>query len=189
MNAQGNPMPMPTTPASKSYAVAPASPWLLLWVWLPLLLAGGLVFATALKTPPVPLAIWLVLAHLPVLGFVLHWAFNRRRIHVQGKRLEVVSTFYRKRLSLSELRLEQARVVDLAEHHEYRPGFKTNGFSIPGFQSGHFRMRGGGKAFCLLTDRSRVLALPLRDGALVLVSPDQPRVLLDDLKRRAGEAA
>lgn len=48
-------------------------------------------------------------------------------------------------------------------------------------------MRGGGKAFCLLTDRNRVLVLPLRDGSLLLVSPEQPRVLLDDLKRLAGE--
>ena len=89
-------------------------------------------------------------------------------------------------MNLSELRLEQARVVDLDEHHEYRSGFKTNGFDMPGFKSGHFRMRGGGKAFCLLTDRNRVLVLPLRDG-LLLLSPEQPRVLLDDLKRLAGE--
>ncbi len=176
---------MTTASTSKSYAVAPASPWLLLWIWLPLLLACGLTLASAWRNPPVPPGIWLVLAHLPVVGIVLQWAFNRRRINVQGRQLDVVSTFYRKRVDVSELRLEQARVVDLAEHHEYRPGFKTNGFGMPGFQSGHFRMRGGAKAFCLLTDRSRVLVLPLRGGAMLLLSPEHPRALLDDLKRLA----
>ncbi len=174
-----------TTP--KTYAIAPASPWLLLWVWLPLLLAGGMTLFAALTQRYVPPGIWLVLAHLPVLGIILHWAFNRRRISVQGKQLEVLSTFYRKRVNIADIRLEQARVVDLAEHHEYRPSYKTNGFGMPGFQSGHFRMRGGGKAFCLLTDHSRVLVLPLHDGSLLLASPEQPRVLLNDLKRLADE--
>lgn len=177
------------TTAPKSYAIAPASPWLLLWVWLPLLLAGGMTLFAVLTQPHVPPGVWLVLAHLPVLGIVLHWAFNRRRISVQGKQLEVVSTFYRKRVNIADIRLEQARVVDLAEHHEYRPGFKTNGFGMPGFQSGHFRMHSGRKAFCLLTDRSRVLVLALLDGSLLLISPEQPRALLDDLKRMGGESA
>lgn len=51
--------------------------------------------------------------------------------------------------------------------------------------SGHFRMRGGGKAFCLLTDYSRVLVLPLRDGSMLLLSPEHPRALLDALKQAA----
>ncbi|SBV35216.1 conserved exported hypothetical protein [uncultured Stenotrophomonas sp.] len=172
---------MTTVPASKSHAVAPASPWLALWIWLPLLGAG---IANAFTSPRNGLTIGVSLFVLAV-GIVLHRAFNRRRIRVQGRQLEVVSTFYRKCVDVSGLRLEQARVVDLAEHHEYRPGFKTNGFGMPGFQSGHFRMRGGAKAFCLLTDRSRVLVLPLRDGSMLLLSPEQPRALLDELKRLA----
>lgn len=176
---------MTATPTPKPYAVAPASPWLLLWVWLPLLAAGVL---NALTSPRNGLTLGISLFVLAT-GIALHWAFRRRRISVQGKQLEVVSTFYRKRVNVADIRLEQARVVDLAEHHEYRPGFKTNGFGMPGFQSGHFHMRGGGKGFCLLTDHSRVLVLPLRDGSLLLVSPEQPRVLLDDLKRLAGASA
>ena len=154
-------------------------------MWLPLLAAGVL---NALTSPRNGLTLGISLFVLAT-GIALHWAFHRRRISVQGKQLEVVSTFYRKRVNVADIRLEQARVVDLAEHHEYRPGFKTNGFGMPGFQSGHFHMRGGGKGFCLLTDHSRVLVLPLRDGSLLLISPEQPRVLLDDLKRLAGASA
>ncbi|WP_246432223.1 hypothetical protein [Xanthomonas theicola] len=47
-------------------------------------------------------------------------------------------------------------------------------------------MRNGARAFCLLTDASRVLALPLRDGRWRLLSPEQPRQLLQDLQRLAA---
>ncbi len=81
--------------------------------------------------------------------------------------------------------LANARIVDLAEHTELRPAFKTNGFGMPGFSAGHFRLRGLRKAFCLLTDRSRTLVLPLRDGTLLLLSPEKPQVLLQQLRQLA----
>ena len=40
--------------------------------------------------------------------------------------------------------------------------------------------------FALLTDRDRVLALPERDGRLLLLSLDNPQSLLDALQRAAG---
>ncbi len=119
-----------------------------------------------------------------MLGIILHWAFNRRRISVQGKQLEeALSTFYRKRVNIADIRpATSPRRRFGRTPRSTAPVNKTNGFGMPGFQSGHFRMRGGGKAFCLLTDHSRVLVLPLHDGSLLLASPEQPRVLLDDLK-------
>jgi len=56
--------------------------------------------------------------------------------------------------------------------------------SMPGFHAGHFRLRGDfGKAFCLLTQRDRVLWLPLRDGKQqFLLSLERPQALLDALR-------
>ena len=59
---------------------------------------------------------------------------------------------------------------------------------MPGFHAGRFRLREKfGKAFCLLTDRHRVLWLPLRDGKdQLLLSLEQPQALLDALKASRG---
>jgi hypothetical protein len=43
-------------------------------------------------------------------------------------------------------------------------------------------MGDGGKGFCLITDNRRVLILPLRDGSTLMLSPEQPRALLDALR-------
>ena len=39
------------------------------------------------------------------------------------------------------------------------------------------------KAFCLLTRQQRVLILPQRDGASLLLSPEHPQALLDALRQ------
>ncbi len=62
---------------------------------------------------------------------------------------------------------------------------KTNGFSLPGLKAGHFRLRNLGKAFCLVTDRTRVLILPLRNGGMVLLSPARPADVLARLRELA----
>ncbi|MNV14613.1 hypothetical protein D3C71_1053040 [compost metagenome] len=89
-------------------------------------------------------------------------------------------------MGVDALQLEQARVVDLAEHGSLSPTIKTNGYGMPGFKSGHYRLRDRRKAFCLLTDTSRVLYLPLRDGSALVISPEKPRELLAALQALAA---
>lgn len=179
--------PTPTTP--REFAVAPSSPLRLLWLWVPLLIAAALVLGTALQSPQRSHSELVVtLPFILVLGLVLSWGYSRRRIVLEGAELVVRSTFYRKRVAVSAMRLEQARVVDLAEHGRYRPTRKTNGYGMPGFRSGHFRMADRSKAFCLLTDNSRVLYLPLRDGSALLLSPAHPQQLLQALQALAEPA-
>ena len=127
----------------------------------------------------------LLLLFLLVLGGALTWLHGRRHIAVQGRELQVTATLYRKRVAVDALDLASARIVDLAEHTELRPLLKTSGFSMPGFAAGHFRLRDLRKVFCLLTDRSRVLVLPLRDGTLLLLSPEKPQALLQQLQELA----
>jgi len=164
------------------FAVAPAPLWRLLWLWLPLLGVAVLLVTTHLQEQRTPMDMAITLPFLLVLGGVLSWAFLRRRITLE---LLVTSTFYRRHTSVSSMLLEQARIVDLAEHSQFKPGMKINGFGMPGFQSGHYRM-GKHKAFCLVTDPSRVLYLPLRDDRVLLLSPEHPRALLDALNAQAA---
>ncbi len=169
------------------FDVAPSPAWRLLWLWVPLLLVAGVMVGTALDAPERShTELFITLPFLAVLAAALTWAYTRRSIVLHQDTLEVQSTFYRKRVPVSAMRLDEARIVDFAEHGRYKPTIKTNGYGMPGFQSGHYRMADRSKAFCLITDSSRVLHLPLRDGSAVLVSPERPRALLDALKTLAG---
>lgn len=173
----------------RGFEVAAVNPWSLSWIWVPLIAVVVIVIyprghATALADVT---AAGLPVLFLLVLGGALTWLHGRRHIAVQGRELQVTATLYRKRVVVDALDLASARIVDLDEHTELRPLLKTSGFSMPGFAAGHFRLRDLRKVFCLLTDRSRTLVLPLRDGTLMLLSPEKPQALLQHLQELADQ--
>ena len=113
---------------------------------------------------------------------------KRRRVEFDGLVLHVVAGLFSRRVAVDRIDLERARIVNLEERTELHPAIKTFGMSLPGYQAGHFRLREKlGKAFCLVTDRRRVLWLPQRDGKdQLLISLEQPQVLLDTLNATRG---
>jgi len=127
---------------------------------------------------------------IALLGIGLGKAFYRRRVELAGDVVDVRSTMSRRqvRVPVAQLRLDQAEVVALQRDRRYGIRVKTNGYSMPGFYSGHFRLQGGGKGFALVTDRARVLALPVSDGSTLLLSVDRPQALLDALRKVAASA-
>ncbi|WP_411850272.1 PH domain-containing protein [Stenotrophomonas sp. LGBM10] len=177
-------------PAARTFAVAPAAVWRLLWLWVPLLGCAGVIVASTLQSDQrTAHELALTVPFLALLLAALTAAFFRRRIGLQGSTLDVLATFYRRRVAVQEMVLGKARVVDLAEHDTLRPRRMLNGYGVPGFNAGHYRLRDGTRAFCLLTDASRALYLPLHDGSALLLSPEQPRALLEALQALAGPAA
>lgn len=152
-------------------------------VVVPLLIAAGLVVSARQSglDPLLALGLQALVAAI-VLAVVLPlW---RRRVAFDGRRLRVEATFYTRESPLADFRLDQARVVNLHEHAELRPGLKSNGYALPGFQAGHFRLRDvKRKAFCLVTDATKVVALPHADGRVWLLSFEHPQAVLDILRR------
>ena len=182
-----------TTIASAPFKVAKPTSSLLFWLWSPMLLVLSIdpLIQLFAGKPPFNGSFnswggWLV---LPLVGAALTLAYRRRELRVEPQQLTIAATLYTRRVPLSSMWLDRARVVNFAENPDFKPGMKSNGFQFPGFRAGHFHMKGGGKAFCLITDDSRVLVIPLRDGNSVLVSPEQPRALLDELRRLADNSA
>jgi hypothetical protein len=112
-------------------------------------------------------------------------AMRRHRLALSAGSLEVKTSFYSRLVPLSELRLDEARVVDLDERTEFRPRVKTNGYSVPGFHSGHFRLRNREKAFVAIVGERRALWLPAVHGAGLLLQPQQPDALLNRLRELA----
>lgn len=162
----------------------PASAWIMLAVLavlLPLAIIGMVLWTQpeARVSGAVP-----GLLVLPVVLAGLSLAMRRRHVELRDGVLDVRAAMFRQRTPVTELDLARARIVDLEERTELRPGLKTNGMSLPGFKAGHFRMHGSlGKVFCLLTDRRRVLWLPMRGGGRhLLLSLAHPQALLDALQ-------
>lgn len=136
---------------------------------------GGLSLATLLMIQAA-VAVSVLAAVLPL------W---RREVLFDGKRLKVKATFYTREAPLSDFDLANARTVNLRERKDFRPFLKTNGYHLPGMQAGHFRLRDRRKAFCLVTDPTRVIALPHVDGRVWLLSVEHPQAVLDILRRPA----
>lgn len=189
---------------ARPFDVAESSSLRVLWVLLPLLAVLGIGIWSQLHdsrtdapwmevtlSPPFFLmggsAAW-SLAVIVLMGVGLSWAFFRRRVELAGNVLDVRSTLYRRRTPVADLLLDQAEVVDLGRDRRYGIRFKTNGYSMPGFYSGHFRLQGGGKGFALVTDRARTLVIPVRGGSTLLLSLERPQALLEALRKVAAAA-
>lgn len=189
---------------ARPFEVAESSSLRVLWVLLPLLAVLGVGMWAQLHdnrseapwmevtlSPPFFLmggsAAW-SLAVIVLMGIGLGWAFFRRRVELAGNVLDVRSTLYRRRTPVADLLLDQAEVVDLSRDRRYGILFKTNGYSMPGFYSGHFRLQGGGKGFALVTDRARTLVIPVRGGSTLLLSLERPQALLEALRKVAATA-
>ncbi|WP_312704465.1 PH domain-containing protein [Stenotrophomonas lactitubi] len=189
---------------ARPFDVAESSALRVLWVLLPLLAVLGIGIWSQLHdsrtdapwmevtlSPPFFLmggsAAW-SLAVIVLMGVGLSWAFFRRRVELAGNVLDVRSTLYRRRTPVADLLLDQAEVVDLGRDRRYGIRFKTNGYSMPGFYSGHFRLQGGGKGFALVTDRARTLVIPVRGGSTLLLSLERPQALLEALRKVAATA-
>ncbi|PKL94659.1 MAG: hypothetical protein CVV18_08255, partial [Gammaproteobacteria bacterium HGW-Gammaproteobacteria-8] len=97
------------------------------------------------------LTLCLVAGLTAMFGVVLLLVAMRRSVQLENAVLDIRATLYRRRIGLREIELEQARVIDLREHPEYRPWLKTNGFAVPGLAAGHFRDRRKNRVFCLVT--------------------------------------
>jgi hypothetical protein len=113
---------------------------------------------------------------------LLSWSVRRRHVILEDGRLRIAGGLNSTTVAVDQLDLDAARVVDLREAGALAPSWKTFGTSMPGFRAGHFRLRNRGRAFVLLTDTRRVLALSERSGRTLLLSLERPQALLDALR-------
>jgi hypothetical protein len=88
----------------------------------------------------------------------------------------------RKTIPLQQIRVRDARMVNLENEPDLRPASKRMGTGLPGYASGWFRLRGGKKALIYLTDRRNVVYIPTDLGYSVMASVAEPEQLLSELR-------
>lgn len=174
----------------REFPVIPASPhaaWLLaalLLIPAVLIVIGGGLGATSpdqATGEPGDMVGLVVIAAITLLVF---WGLARRGVQLDGQQLLVKAAMFHHRVDIGTLDLQRARIVDLDERTELRPGLKTfgMGMALPRYHAGWFVLRNGDRAFCLVTTRRRVLWLPKHAGGSLLLSLERPDALLDALR-------
>jgi len=135
-------------------------------------------------TIPVPASVWIfvsivaailvavfLLLVLPVAGF---------RVYVYEDRIEASSPImYRVVIRRSDV--ESISVVNLSEAQHLKPRVRLFGTSIFGYSLGWFRLADGTKAF-LAVSADRAVAIKLRDGSYVIITPSDFNGFLAALK-------
>lgn len=109
------------------------------------------------------------------------------RLEVSPRGLCVKGIVVRKTIPLSDLQISFARILDLGQEPDLRPGIKLYGVGLPGFRSGWFLLRDRERALVLLAGLSRAVYLPTSRGYALLLSPDRPEEFLAALQSPAPD--
>jgi hypothetical protein len=124
-----------------------------------------------------------LLALVALFGYFAH-ASRAAQFEISEQGLRIRSPVYGRMILAQDLLSEEARIVDL--RRELQPTLRTNGIGMPGYSAGWFRVRGEGRALLFVTDRSRVVYLPTRNGYPVLLSVQDPENFIQALHRATG---
>ena len=108
------------------------------------------------------------------------------KFEVTATGLKITGNIYGRMLPYDILRLEQVHPINMISQSEYKLRFGTSSTNMPGYKAGWFRSRQG-KMLAFVTDPTRVLFIPTQKGYGVLLSVDQPEILLEALNRMATD--
>ena len=139
-------------------------------------------------TPPSGKPLWVLVPALALLAGLLLllgsllFAPKRLRVEVSDTGVRVRGDIYGRSISAASLVTSEAEIVDL-RGGPFSPRRRTNGIGLPGYLSGWFRLGNKEKALLFVTDRSRVVRVPTRDGYSLLVSVAEPKRFLESLRR------
>jgi len=116
-----------------------------------------------------------------MMGWSLH-AARHARFEISPEGLRIRADIYGRMIPGPSLVKEAAQRIKLDRSSDFRPRWRTNGLGLPGYQAGWFKLANGEKALLFLSDRSRAVYIPTREGYALILSPDDPDQFLAALK-------
>jgi hypothetical protein len=135
--------------------------------------------------------LWILIFVIVILGGTATLLFvgaRQAKFEMSPEGLRIRGNLYGRFIAAAQLRIDEARVVDLASNAELQPKWRTNGVGLPGYSAGWFRLRNGEKALVFLTRRGRAVYIPTNAGYSVLISPDDPDAFLSALQSTIRKA-
>lgn len=126
---------------------------------------------------------------LAIILFALAYtAYSSRnsRVEIADDGIKLVGDFWGREIPFSQLKVSDARILDISGKTEYSPKHRTFGTGLPGYASGWFRLRNGEKALLYITKRRNVVYLPTLDGYSLLLSVEHPENFIGSLQQHAS---
>jgi hypothetical protein len=133
---------------------------------------------------PVWLFVVIVVFMLCITSLFGYLAFSSRhvRLEISEAGLRIRGDIYGRSIPAASVLVDELKVLNLARDRTYTLQWRTNGAGLPGYKSGWFKLANGEKALAFVTDPTRVLCIPTRDGYSVLVSVAEPEKVKEKLK-------
>lgn len=123
----------------------------------------------------------LLVGVLLLFGYLAHSA-THVSFEVSPEGLRIRGDIYGRLVPAASLVTTEAKEINLRTDAAHRLGMRTNGVGLPGYASGWFRLGNREKALVFVTDTSRVVYVPTRDGYSILLSPAEPQAFLASLR-------
>ncbi len=170
---------------NQSFPIRPIQRRTVFWFAGFLVFVGGIALAEATLAFAKQIhALWfgvvIIAAVVALLGYSWHGA-RHGMVELGRESFRIRGDFYRKRVQRADI--TEVRRVDLEREPGLKPKWKLCGTALPGFQSGWFTLRGGGRAYLFLTGSPDALCLTLRSGLRVLLNPAEPEAFLAALHK------
>ena len=126
-----------------------------------------------------------LLLTLLVTGLISYAIYSARgtRFVIGERGLRIERTPYGRLIPWESILVGEVRWVNLNLEEGLKPAIRTNGVELPGYKVGWFRLVDGQKALVFLTDYSRVVYVPTKEGYVVLLSVGDPLAFVRDLRR------
>ncbi|WP_394129282.1 PH domain-containing protein [Shewanella maritima] len=122
----------------------------------------------------------IVIAVIGVFSYVLYRA-NDAKIILTPDQLIVDIPLYKQTLSLSEIQFQQVSFYN-ANDPELSPKWRQNGMGLPGYLLGWFKLKNGDKALMSSANMQHGVMIPTTQGYTIIVSVQQPKLLLEQLQ-------
>jgi hypothetical protein len=113
---------------------------------------------------------------------------TRPSVVVSESALTLKAPLFGRSIDLEQIRLDEARVVNVDSGLDVRPTRRTNGLGLPGLGLGWFKLANGEKALVALSSRDRVVYAPTDEGYSLLLSIERPEAFLEHATRMKREA-
>jgi hypothetical protein len=94
----------------------------------------------------------------------------------QGLRLS--GGIYRKFIPKNSIIKNGVKLININIEKEFRPVRRSRGMSLPGYREGWYRLSNQEKALLYLSDWSKVVYVPTKNGHSILISPKNAEELL-----------
>ena len=97
--------------------------------------------------------------------------------------LRITGDPYGRKIDRDDLKLAEARRLDLDVEPNFHPTSRTNGTGLPAYQAGWFNTKGAGKALLFASDWKRAVVVPTKLDYSLILTPENPDQFLADLSK------